>query len=326
MKSNEIKLIRDCLSTVRTKYYYYKDRYALQLLAWKLGDEQKQLSKLKANKNTSRFLNKPSVKEVISNSANGTLNAAQLNAFWPDYARCYVFRLTLAQWGEENRFNDSWFQTSRSGFNLVLQMNFPAAHDRDYRQNIKLDSDYDPFAYTDHPVKADDQYTLAWSRLDIELDDGIALIEEIQTDWLREAKLMHTAIRNDIDNRSITVSSKWQNTTVSKFLSYYACHILPLEKIWDEAMLSASLWFLKEELGITKVYFHTWESGLHFKGLEDDFGPPRSIYTKLPRRFGFEQVEEGPSFIVLATNKSRRSKKQKPRPQTKPKWWLCELN
>jgi len=50
------------------------------------------------------------------------------------------------------------------------------------------------------------------------------------------------------------------------------------------------------ELGISKVYYHTYESGNYFKGLPEYSRPPRSLYTKLPKRFGFKETQEKPEF------------------------------
>jgi hypothetical protein len=78
------------------------------------------------------------------------------------------------------------FSTSRRGFNLVLQLNFSSRHDEPYRKLVDPD-DYRPFELGGHPVAKGALHTLAWSRLDIDLNTGEALIEEIQTDWIREA-------------------------------------------------------------------------------------------------------------------------------------------
>ena len=42
----------------------------------------------------------------------------------------------------------------------------------------------DPF----HPVASGGELTLAWSRIDLDLDRGEALVEEIQSDWVRDAQ------------------------------------------------------------------------------------------------------------------------------------------
>ena len=44
-----------------------------------------------------------------------------------------------------------------------------------------------PFEWWSHPVRQDGRHTLAWARMDVDLDAGEALIEEIQSDWIREA-------------------------------------------------------------------------------------------------------------------------------------------
>lgn len=317
MNTTELSTIRSRLPQGRTKYYYYKDRYALQLLAWKLGKERVPVRKLKANATTKRFLSKSPAKEIIKKASDGILDSDQLSSYWPKHDKCHAFRLTVGQWGEESRVNDSWFQTSRAGLNLVLQLNFPASHNRDYHEKIKMDSGNDPFLFTCHPVQKSAPYTLAWARLDIDLNRGVALIEEIQNDWLREAKYAYMSIQNDIASKKKNLKSTWRHTTVHRFLTYYKRYVLALDNIWDEATLFASLWFLKEEIGISKVYYHSWDSGLYYKGLKDNFGPPRSLYTKLPKRFGFEKIEHGPAFI--------KAQKRKHKKGINMKWWYLEM-
>ena len=59
-------------------------------------------------------------------------------------------------------------------------------------------------------------------------------------------------------------------------------------------MLFAALWYLKERLGITKVWYHSYETGRKIKVCN----PPKSLYTSLPKRFAFRKTSEGPAFIM----------------------------
>jgi len=70
-----------------------------------------------------------------------------------------------------------------------------------------------------------------------------------------------------------------------------------LNKLWDEALLSAALWFLKEELGVTTIWYHTFATGNKLKRIKYT-PPPRSLYSKLPRRFCFTETSEHPDFML----------------------------
>jgi hypothetical protein len=48
------------------------------------------------------------------------------------------------------------------------------------------------FEWSAHPIRRSPS-TLAWSRVDIDFENGEALIEEIQTDWVRLAERAGTA-------------------------------------------------------------------------------------------------------------------------------------
>ena len=63
-----------------------------------------------------------------------------------------------------------------------------------------------------------------------------------------------------------------------------------------EAMLSAVLYFVKSELGLTQVYYHSSESGYLVKGINGS-KPPRSLYSKLPRAFCFEETSQAPGIL-----------------------------
>ena len=66
--------------------------------------------------------------------------------------------------------------------------------------------------------------------------------------------------------------------------------------------LAATLWFLRRELGIRRIFYHTFETGNWLKGLRD-YKPPRSIYTDLPKQFCFQETYNPPSFIMRSRRK-----------------------
>ena len=69
-------------------------------------------------------------------------------------------------------------------------------------------------------------------------------------------------------------------------------------------MLAATIWFLREEIGISRIYYHTHEYGAQLKRIRWGL-PPRSLYTSLPRRFCFERTEEAPEFLVRYATRGR---------------------
>lgn len=73
-------------------------------------------------------------------------------------------------------------------------------------------------------------------------------------------------------------------------------------------MLNAAVQFLFEEIGLNDIYYHSFETGATLKHIS--FGlPPKSLYTKLPKQFCFDLVDEGPSFIRKDKHARRRLKK-----------------
>ena len=296
MQCAELKEILQCLPKYKTRFYYFKDRYALLLLNLAITGQisKKQLK----NAPFSKLLDKEVVQTVLSQSRGRPLSAGEFDAYWPTQYECYF--LTLGVWGS---MKNVWTQTSRRGFNLVLQLNFSSKHDEPYRKLVDPD-DYRPFELGDHPVAKRELHTLAWSRLDIDLGAGEALIEEIQTDWIREA-LWERRYAARQRGPNYYWGSKLQNDWVIRYVdSILRQH----EAMWDEAMLSATLWFLREELGVRKIYYHTHKSGAVLKDISGNL-PPRSLYTKLPKRFCFNETDEVPGLLRKNVRSVARRKK-----------------
>tara|TARA_A100001037_G_scaffold275326_1_gene273759 strand:- start:373 stop:630 length:258 start_codon:yes stop_codon:yes gene_type:complete len=62
-------------------------------------------------------------------------------------------------------------------------------------------------------------------------------------------------------------------------------------------LLTATLWFLLEELELRTIFIHTHESGIRLKQIR--YGaPPKSIYSDLPKRFCFRPTHNGPSVLL----------------------------
>ena len=95
----------------------------------------------------------------------------------------------------------------------------------------------------------------------------------------------------------------------------YAEHVLANHRrLWDEAVLAASLWLLREHLGIRRIFMHTLEGGCALKRMAG-CPPPRSLYENLPRAFCFERVQGVPRFLQEHPGQRRWSR-------TLPMWRL----
>lgn len=284
-----------CLPGERTLYYYYKDRYSIALLYHLSRSHHKGLSV--AALKTSEYaplLQKPRVKTILS----GLGHHLPDKDYWlgHDYDQQQeIFTLTLGLWGDRKHSNWHWQQTSRPGCNLVLQMNFSGKHDREY---AKLKAEGDPFTYRGHPV-SDKRHTLAWARIDLDFHNNCALIEEIQNDWLREV----AELKRRIDNKIKAGASPADDTKIwgltcplNVSLDYCRFVLGRYAPIWDEAMLWATINFLREEIGIRHIFYHSAESGKILKHLNGALSP-RSLYTDLPRRFCLTPTAEAPELL-----------------------------
>jgi hypothetical protein len=72
-----------------------------------------------------------------------------------------------------------------------------------------------------------------------------------------------------------------------------------------EATLFAALWLLVEQLGVRRVFYHTHEGGLLRKKI-DATAPPRSLYSQLPKRFGFELTRKPPALLRWSRQEHRQ--------------------
>jgi hypothetical protein len=171
-----------CLPKDRTVYRYCNDEYAAQLLAPKRGSTGVPVREIRASR-WGRLLDRKPVATVLKHCGAATLCNNDLLGMPRENDRAYV--LTLGLWGWR-RGDRSYYQTSRSGVNLVLQVNFDRAHDKTYERMAQPVSKTD-LNYSSHPVCKRGRTTMAWVRLDIDLATGQALIEEVQNDWLRAA-------------------------------------------------------------------------------------------------------------------------------------------
>ncbi len=298
METNTAKEIIECLPDDRTLFYYFKDRYCPVLLKYYAG-QGKKISDIKSSR-FSKLLNKPIAKKLLSNCGNGFISANDCDSLWdtkPD-----VFALTLSTWGGKDW---KYHQTSRPGVNLVLQLNFSNKHDQIYKEKIKPCGNYKPFDCCSHPTNKGNRNTLAWARIDIDFNGDEALIEEIQNDWIRYAKWELEEMEEILRKRpNATPSEDLYGINGSyQQLKSYVDELNYYLKIWPEAMLTAAISFIKEEIGINNIYYHSFETGAKLKHIGYT-KPPKSLYTKLPEQFCFTKTKTVPK--MLETNSSTR--------------------
>ena len=304
MERKEIELVLAVLGQKPTVFHYFKDRYALMLLAYAVSSGAQPLRLLKASA-FSGLLRKEVLRDVLDALPDGNLDVSALVGLWPKAPLAYV--LTLGSWPKQitkrrhPRYYSAYNQTSRKGYNVVLQLNFPFEHERAYRTLIPADRRC-PFECATHPI-ADGRRTLAWSRIDFDLETGEALIEEVQSDWIRLAYSLQTTVER-LETRSDGTLRLARQVLQARgleegrtALARYLKHTLAIHReIWAEAMLASSIQFIVESLGLRRIYFHTYETGARLKSITWR-RPPRSLYSQLPKRFCFEKTNEPPEFL-----------------------------
>ncbi len=295
MKTYEIEELRAVLPKGRTLFAYFKDKYCLQLLRYAI-EEPVRVASLRRHPVAS-LLQKPMVKNLLA-TCGDRLDPQTLE--WTAAATPgFHYILTLGSWGRQDRVRV--MQTTRKGTNLVLQLNFNNVHNQAFTRLIKPREGSDPFNYRGHPAlkdaRSNRRYTLGWARLDMDLHAGEALIEELQTDWLRQAqRISRFATRLDDDAFTQRFHRKF-GANRNHFMIYYSNVLASHYAIWDEALLCAVLFFLREELGIRKIWMHTPQSGVLLKKIRGT-PPPISLYSKLPQRFYFRAEDSLPEFLA----------------------------
>jgi len=300
MELHELTEIIDCLSSERKVFYYFRDRYALMLLKDYIGNKAMPIKTLRKSP-YANLLHKAVVKKALGLAGNGIITADQLEMVWEEKPLAFV--TSLSQWGE-GKVDWKWNQMSRKGYHLVLQLNMATDHTEHFKRLIKPD-DLHGFNMDGHPsLDEGERETLAWVRLDLEFETNEVLIEEIQCDWIREVR---EAVREGYE---------WYGEYTEEQLETYANKVLaPYAKVWEEAMLSATIDFIRHDLGIDTIYYHSFETGAVLKHITYD-KPPRSLYTKLPTRFAFQKTNRGPEFLMRDKSVHKRLKKVK-----EPQWF-----
>lgn len=258
MNKKLINEIIQCLPKERSLYAYYKDYYALQLLKYFSGNGIK-VAQLKKSR-FAKLMSKSAVQQLLASCGSGELLPQHFVNTHVDELE--YFTLTIDSW---NGNEDGWSQTSRKGWNLVLQLNFSNQHNSLYQKLVKP-TRTKALNYGCHPIytRKDKPYfreTLAWARLDIDFNKNECLIEEIQSDWIRDAKGLLLDARHAIKRKQKTLKYWPVEGRLNDVIQY--CEYLNQQyaNIWAEAMLSAVLYFVKTELGLKQVYYHSCQSG-----------------------------------------------------------------
>lgn len=311
MRKETLDEVLACLPKERTLFHYYKGQYACYLMA-KAAQQLGSIRDIKSSRFQS-LLNHNEIKPLLAKQGGGKLCGEVFVNPWKKESK--TFLLTADRWGNHNNWN---YQTTRKGCNLVLQLNFSEQHNRAYHRLVKPEDEF-LFNYYGHPVMEKEKRelfreTLAWARIDFDLETGEALIEEIQSDWVRQVKSCLRGIKN---GRTPWLFN-WCDCSTKDFTHYAENIMAPFDKLWAEAMLTAAIQFIVEELGITNIYYHSHRTGGKVKGV---FGePPRSLYSDLPRKFCFKLTHEDPQFIA-----NDRFFKRKKRSLKQVAWYQLQL-
>lgn len=312
MHPHDVAAILRAEGSAPIPFAYRKGDYALQLLLLAIGGGRS-IAALRQGP-FARLLEKPELRQVLARSL-GVLVPERLSGALSEPRES--FPLTLSHWGcAESRARDysSYYQTSRAGQNLVLQLNFPATHDRAYRTLIEP-RDGQPFVFPSHPVRDCEPFTLAWVRLDIDFDGAEVLIEEVQCDWVRNARYFGRKADewlSEGEPASLPFDEELSGTA-PRVQAYLEQVLAPYATLWAECALAAAIAFVYERLALRRIFFHTFESGLLMKRLCS--APPRSLYTDLPRQFCFRETATAPR----ALRRDRRVREGSPR------WFELEL-
>ena len=300
MKREDVEDVITCLGNERKVYPYFKDRYCLDAIQNemdRLHTDRLPIRDLKQGR-LAYLANKPVVVELLKKCGNGILHRDALYLNWPQAVT--YFRLSLDVWGYGDR---EWDQTTRGLSNLVLQINFDGSHVEQYKKLIKPIQGWTPFQSWGHPISGTLK-TMAWVRMDIDFNHNEVLIEEIQNDWIRKAGWLLDKIEriNQRTNGKMPRSIARQIDGSYEDVKTYVHECLqPYKKLWSEVSLAAAISFIKDDLGVNNIYYHTFETGAKMKRMDSDRLPPKSLYTKLPRQFGFIETPVPPKLVT--TNK-----------------------
>lgn len=284
MDTKLLNEVIDCLPKGKTHFRYFSGAYAPMLLDM-LMPETVALAELKKSR-YGKLLHNKLLKPLVANAGDGRLSRAAVSNIWQEPS--LPFLLSVSRW--DARKDWMWNQVTRRGENLVLQLNLPKQHERLFQQWLSPKGEFNFNWGYGHPVQrkraGHDLFreTLAWARIDLDLDNNEALIEEVQSDGARKMASLAKQFKG---------CSCQQCQQRLRYIDWFQ----PYAKLWSEAMLMASLHFLKHEMGIEHVYMHTARSGWQLKHMEKNWQPPKSLYSDLPKKFTFQKTCGAPLFL-----------------------------
>lgn len=297
MDEKLLKEVKECLCGERTLFYYHPDQYAIYLMQRLLTGRPRVAINALRNSPWAGLLRRPALQDVVSQCGAGYLSHEILQLVYNNIlagqfsAGSEPYVLTLGEWGGKNGW--AWNQTSRPGKNLVLQLNLSKAWAVRFRR--VTGKSVSEFFDSSHPVSETRTVTLAWARLDLDFDTDEALIEEVQSDLVRD--IMRMQKRAELaKRRGSKVFHYYYSVEVEGFLDFAHAFLRRFKKHWQEVMLSAAIGFVFDELGLSRLYYHSFETGNKMKNLRWSC-PPRSLYTDLPKKFCFGETEEAPTFL-----------------------------
>jgi hypothetical protein len=296
--------IMACLPQGRTIFRYGKDHYAFYLLRRAVA-EGSTVARLRQS-DFAPLLEKPLVRAWLAGRGKGLIGPDDIpDPQWRQDGIPYL--LSLGIWGKDTT-EWAYNQVSRRGASLVLHLNQSNFKSRALPR-FMAQCGKDPFSCYYHPEAGGMHPTIAWARLDIDLERREALIEELQTDRIRFVQnAAKNALRSQPGELVWCRSQKVKRETV---LDYWEHEMKRHAAIWDEAMLTATLDFLHREIGIRRVFYHSFEGGCFLKHIRYS-KPPRSLYTTLPRRFCFQLTDEIPRMLAeCRTWKNRPAHKRR---------------
>lgn len=281
MKPESISLIRQCLPET-VDLPYYADRESAWILA-QLMLADTPVAVLKRDPQTAPLVKRPLIRAHVA-GCGGVLRQRDVMALahadqsvnWSRIsapARVALDELCCTHW-QGFRLNFGafgvgrermWSQMSRNGGNLVVQLGFPCDHaalmGRYLGRNPRKELEFNK-----HPVRETGAPTLAWARLDVDLETGQALIEEVQSDWLRFAQARLLRLEQHAPRSRAYKSMKAYEGSVRQ----------QYQKIWPRAILLAALWVLRDHLGRCDVFMHRPETGTELKLI---WGNPAAAVT-----------------------------------------------
>lgn len=295
------------------EFPYFPEREASWLLSRRLAGPTR-IGRLRRGPEQS-LLDREGVRDVVANCGDGMISPERLKPLadpivalaaaeesCPDKAtetaldiavgaEWREFSISFGTWAGHEIDQDDWrsLQISRQGGNLVLRVNFPTSFTRSYSQLFSVKRLYQ-YNCTWHPVDQS-AVTMAWARLDLEPWGQDVLVEEIQTDWLRAFKADRERASRGRSKRHIAEREALVEYTMATY-----------SRDWARVVMLATLQFVSRDLGARRVWFHQFAPGARLKFIRGDL-PPRSLYTDLPRRFGFAKTDRAPDFLYRARSR-----------------------